>query len=105
MHEQLGHGIAVEHDGQDALHGLDLCLVGAFLELGPQLSEGGRALGGTVLDETVCIVEERHDGRSGGSEPVVVQRKRLWARRGMVMDKGRELAEGRRRGFGGCCYS
>lgn len=71
VHEQLRHGIAVEHNGQDALHGVDLGLVGAFLELGPQLGQGRCALGGTVLDQTVCIVEEGHgEQRAAGS--------RLW---------------------------
>ena len=50
VHQQLRHRIAVEHDGEDALHSLDLALVGPLLQLRPQLRHGWCAIGGAVLD-------------------------------------------------------
>lgn len=62
VHQQCRHGVAVEHDGEDGLHSLNLGLVGTLLELGTQLV-GGRDVGSIVLvDQAVGVVEEgRHD--------------------------------------------
>lgn len=62
MHEKLGHRVAVQHDGQDALHSVDLALVRALLELQAQIGEG-RDVGGIVLvDETIGIFQEGRHG-------------------------------------------
>lgn len=58
VHEQLRHGVAIEHDSEDGLHGLDLALVGALLELCTQLRHG-RNIGSIVLmDQAVGVLEE-----------------------------------------------
>lgn len=69
VHQQLGHGVAVEHDGQDALHGLDLALVGALLKLGLEIGER-RDVGIVLVDQAVRILEEgRHRGPRGWYGP------------------------------------
>ena len=62
VHQQLRHGVAVEHDGQDALHGLDLGVVGALLKLGLDIGER-RDVRIVLVDHAVRILEE---GRHGG---------------------------------------
>lgn len=71
VHEQVGHRVAVEHDGQDALHRLDLCLVTALLELRAQVREGGHVGRIVLVHQAVSILEEaRHGGGVAvGSEP------------------------------------
>ena len=67
VHEQLGHWIAVQHDCEDGLHGLDLALVGALLELRAQLGHGGNIGGIVLVDQAVRILEEGgHVGGGGG---------------------------------------
>ena len=69
VHQQLRHRVAIEHDGEDALHGFDLALVGAFLQLRPQLRHGRCAIGGAVLDQTPRVFEERHGGQLEAARP------------------------------------
>lgn len=68
MHQQLGHWVAIKHDGEDGLHGLDLALVGALLELIAKVI-GRRHIGSIVLmDQAVGAFEEsRHFGRLADS--------------------------------------
>lgn len=61
VHEKRRHRISVEHNGQDALHGLDLGLIGTLLQLHAQIGDGGDVGRIVLVDETVCILEEaRH---------------------------------------------
>lgn len=64
VHEQLGHWIAVQHNCEDGLHGLDLALVGALLELRAQLGHGGHIGGIVLVDQAVGILEK--GGHVGG---------------------------------------
>lgn len=68
VHEQGRHWIPVQHDGEDSLHGLDFCLIGAFLQLHTQIRHG-RHVGRVVLvDQAVRILEKPgHVGRRNAS--------------------------------------
>ncbi|KAI6768197.1 hypothetical protein HG530_006206 [Fusarium avenaceum] len=56
-----GHGVAIEHNGQDALHCLDLGLIGALLQLIAQVGDGGDIGRIVLVNETVRILEKaRH---------------------------------------------
>lgn len=64
VHQEGRHGVAVEHDGQDALHGLDLAIVGALLQLVLEIVDGGDIGGIVHVDQAVRVLEEgRHDGQ------------------------------------------
>ena len=65
MHEQLGHRVAVEHDGQDPLHGLDLALVGALLQLGAQVRERGNIGRVVLVHQAERMFEVRHGDGCG----------------------------------------
>lgn len=68
VHEQLWHWVSVQHDGEDSLHGANLAVVGALLELGPQLGHAGDIGGIVLVHQAVRIVEEGgHLGRLTGS--------------------------------------
>lgn len=58
MHEELGHWVAVEHDCEDALHGIDLALVGPLLELRAQLGHGGHIGEVVLVHQAVGALEE-----------------------------------------------
>ena len=53
VHKQRRHRVTIEHDGQDALHGLDLRIVGPLLELGPQVGHGGNVCSIVLVDQAV----------------------------------------------------
>lgn len=61
VHEEAGHGVAIQHDSQDLLHRLDLCLVRALLKLSLELLQGGLVGGIVLVDKAVRVVQEgRH---------------------------------------------
>lgn len=74
VHEQVGHGIAIEHDRENALHGLDFALVGALLELRAQVREGGDVGGIVLVHQAVRIFQKR--GHRGGCGVMLLARCR-----------------------------
>lgn len=76
MHQELRHGIAVEHDREYAFHRVLLRLVITLLELGTEFLER-RLVGGVVLvDEGVGIFEKgRHVRERMASGPVLAAQR------------------------------
>lgn len=86
VHQKLRHGIAVEHDGENALHGLDLAFVGPLLQLVLEI-DLGRDIGRIVLvDQAVRVLEE------GRHLQLLNRRKRLSERGGRWWCRGTSRA-------------
>lgn len=62
VHEQIRHGVPVEHDGEDPLHGFDLGLIRSLLQLCLQVLLRGLVGRVVQMDETVCAVQEGGHG-------------------------------------------
>ena len=62
VHQQLGHGLSIEHDCDNLPHGVQLGFVIAFLQLQLQFLRGW-LIGSIVhMDKAVCIIEKRSHG-------------------------------------------
>lgn len=64
VHEQGRHRVSVEHDGQDALHGLDLGLIGPLLQLIAQVGHGWDVGRIVLVDKAVGVLQKT--GHFGG---------------------------------------
>lgn len=111
VHEQLGHRVAIEHDGEDALHGLNLALIGTLLELRPQVGQG-RDIGSIVLvDQAVGVFEEaRHGGGvmradAGAHDSRVLRRRRTCSQGGEPEGQSRGGIRPLCKAVGCSCYS
>lgn len=56
VHEKAGHRVAIQHDGQDLLHRLDLGLIRALLELRLELLQRGLVGSIVLVDKAVRVV-------------------------------------------------
>ena len=64
VHQKLRHRVAIEHDGQDALHRLLLCFIGALLELCPEFLQRWLIRRVVLMYQTVRLIQEGcHDAR------------------------------------------
>lgn len=75
MHQQLGHGISVEHDRDNVPHGLHLGLVIALFQLHSQVLQGRLIRSVVQMDQAVRIVEERRHGGMVAGEAAVKEDK------------------------------
>lgn len=53
VHQELRHGITIEHDCQDTLHSLLLCFIATLLELCPKVLKRGLVGRVVLVDQTV----------------------------------------------------
>lgn len=58
MHKEGGHGVAIEHDCENPLHGFHLGLVSSLLQLHPQVGDGGDIGGVILVHQAVGIFEK-----------------------------------------------
>ncbi len=63
VHQERGHGVAVEHDGEHELHGLNLALIVALLQLHAQVRHRGQVGRVVLVHQAVRILEEGRHGR------------------------------------------
>jgi hypothetical protein len=62
MHQQIRHGVSIQHDCKYPLHRFHLGFVRPLLELGFQLLLRWQVRCIVLVHQTVGILEDRHDG-------------------------------------------